>query len=88
VYLEAPDVGKHPELPKATPYKVRLRPGSVLYLPSYWHHEVTSQPDAKEGLNIAVNYWFRNTTFFAEEAQGLLAAARHKKERQRQRRGA
>jgi len=81
VYLDAPDLSKHPELPKATPYKVRLRPGSVLYLPSYWHHEVASHPDAREGLNIAVNYWFRNETSFAEEAQGLAAAARHKKQR-------
>lgn len=84
VHLGNPDLAKHPELPKATPYKVRLRPGSVLYLPSYWHHEVHSVPDEREGLNIAVNYWFRNETGFAEEAQGLAAAAWHKKQRQQQ----
>lgn len=84
VYLDAPDLDKHPELPKATPYKVRLRPGSVLYLPSYWHHEVKSHPDEKEGLNLAINYWFRNETSFAEEAQGLAAAARHKQQRKKQ----
>ena len=84
VHLGNPDLSKHPELPKATPYKVRLRPGSVLYLPSYWHHEVHSVPDEQEGLNLAINYWFRNETAFAEEAQGLRAAARHKKQRQQQ----
>lgn len=84
MYLDAPDLSKHPDLPKATPYKVRLRPGSVLYIPSFWHHEVKSHPDAEEGLNIAVNYWFRNETSFSEEAEGLAAAARHQRERQRQ----
>ena len=84
VHLSNPDLAKHPELPKATPYKVRLRPGSVLYLPPYWHHEVHSVPDEREGLNLAINYWFRNETAFAEEAQGLAAAARHKKQRQQQ----
>ncbi len=76
VLLDAPDLARHPDLVKATPYKVRLEAGDVLYLPAYWHHEVTSLPDEEEGLNIAVNFWFRNETTFAQEAAGLDAAAK------------
>lgn len=53
-----------------------LEEGDVLYLPAYWHHEVKSHPDPEEGLNIAVNYWFKNETAFVEEEEGLRAAAR------------
>ena len=78
VYLDKPDLNRHPLLEKATPYKVRLTEGDVLYLPAYWHHEVTSHPDPEENLNIAINFWFRNETAFAEEAEGLAAAAKAK----------
>lgn len=132
VFLDEPDLTRHPLLVHATPYKVSqpalashqsrrqglllayncssrrhhprllvsvpaqqshsqawcgwmaqvvLEEGDVLYLPAFWHHEVKSRPDASESLNIAVNYWFRNETFFAEEDEGLRAAARAQRKR-------
>ena len=47
---------------QATGVRVVLNPGDALYLPAYWHHEVQSLPDKIEGLNIAVNFWFKNVT--------------------------
>ena len=47
---------------QASPVRAVLLPGDVLYLPSYWHHEVQSIPDEIDGLNIAVNFWFKNVT--------------------------
>eukprot|EP01012_Entosiphon_sulcatum_P016661 TRINITY_DN21585_c0_g1_i1.p1 TRINITY_DN21585_c0_g1~~TRINITY_DN21585_c0_g1_i1.p1 ORF type:complete len:346 (-),score=37.99 TRINITY_DN21585_c0_g1_i1:134-1171(-) len=34
--------------------RVTVKPGEVLYLPSYWWHEVDHSP----GVGIAVNFWF------------------------------
>ena len=62
VNVDSPDKKIHPLYFKhATPYRVLLNPGDVLYLPAYWHHEVQSIPD-NEGLNVAVNFWFSNMT--------------------------
>ena len=47
---------------QASAVRAVLSPGDVLYLPAYWHHEVQSVPEEKEGLNIAVNFWFQNVT--------------------------
>ena len=56
---------------QASAVRAVLSPGDVLYLPAYWHHEVQSIPEEKEkeekeeekeGLNIAVNFWFQNVT--------------------------
>jgi hypothetical protein len=85
VFLERPDLERHPEVVKATPYEVSLREGECLYLPAYWHHEVKSFPDEEEGLNVAVNFWFRNVTHFEKEGAGLAAATRLDKERRRKR---
>jgi hypothetical protein len=64
---------------------VVLEEGDVLYLPAFWHHEVRSEPDDVEQLNLAINYWFRNETAFAHEDEGL-AAARDAAQRQKQKR--
>jgi ribosomal protein L16 Arg81 hydroxylase len=69
----------------ATPYKVELKEGECLYLPAFWHHEVKSFPDRDEHLNVAVNFWFKNVTAFAEEGAGLAAAKKAQAERRRQR---
>jgi hypothetical protein len=60
VNVNSPDYTKHPQYAQATPSRVVLNPGDCLYLPAYWHHEVQSIPDEIEGLNIAVNFWFKN----------------------------
>jgi len=86
VFLDQPDLERHPEVVKAVPYRVSLKEGECLYLPAYWHHEVKSFPDGAEGLNVAVNYWFKNVTHFEKEGAGLAAATRAEKERRRRRR--
>ena len=52
-----------------TPRRCTLHPGETLLLPAYWHHEVYSHAseggadaDLRGDLNVAVNFWFRNTT--------------------------
>ena len=62
VNLDAPDMRRHPKFKNASPIRVVLEPGDVIYLPAYWHHEVQSIPD-DDGLNVAVNFWFKNATF-------------------------
>lgn len=61
VNIDDPDLDRYPLYAKATPYRVVLEEGDILYLPAYWHHEVQSLPD-EEGLNIAVNFWYENMT--------------------------
>ena len=60
VDLSNPDLGRHPRLEKATAYRVSLREGETLYLPAFWHHEVRSAPAGAGGVNVAVNFWFKN----------------------------
>lgn len=42
------------------------------FRPSLSPGKVRSYPDEDEG-NVAVNFWFRNVTYFAEEEEGLDA---------------
>jgi len=62
VNVDKPDLTRHPLYKNASPYRVLLKPGDVLYLPPFWHHEVQSLPDPVTGLNVAVNFWFENVT--------------------------
>eukprot|EP00903_Cladosiphon_okamuranus_P016604 g15317.t1 len=71
VHLDNPDFERHPRLKRCRPYRVALHEGDVLYMPAFWHHEVRSYPDEDEG-NLAVNFWFRNVTSFAEEERDVL----------------
>ncbi|KAI1864592.1 uncharacterized protein JN550_008879 [Neoarthrinium moseri] len=41
----------------ASPIRVTLDPGDMLYLPAMWYHKV-SQSCSLEGVCIAVNYWY------------------------------
>ncbi|CAM9923048.1 unnamed protein product, partial [Phaeothamnion confervicola] len=70
VFLDRPDLMRHPALRRATPYRITIGPGDVLFLPAFWHHEVRSLPDENNG-NVAVNYWFRNMTAFDGEMDAL-----------------
>ena len=65
VNLAAPDLARHPGLARATPYRCTLRAGETLLLPAFWHHEVHSHPAEPDpaggtGVNVAINFWFRN----------------------------
>eukprot|EP01103_Thecamoeba_quadrilineata_P014836 TRINITY_DN4524_c0_g1_i2.p1 TRINITY_DN4524_c0_g1~~TRINITY_DN4524_c0_g1_i2.p1 ORF type:complete len:319 (-),score=68.26 TRINITY_DN4524_c0_g1_i2:93-1049(-) len=52
--FNAVDLESYPLYRKAHPIRFTLRAGEMLYLPSYWWHQVTSLGNN----NIAVNYWF------------------------------
>ena len=62
--MDAPDLTAHPLYIKAHPHCMRvvLKAGDTLFIPAYWHHEVQSVPDKEVGLNIAVNFWYKNLT--------------------------
>ena len=72
VNVDDPDLVRHPLFRKASPSRVLLHPGDVLYIPAFWHHEVQSVPEkdtstsAASGstykINVAVNFWFANVT--------------------------
>lgn len=32
--------------------------GEVLFIPSFWWHEVKSFPNVTEGRNLAINFWY------------------------------
>jgi len=57
VDLTTPDFARFPRFANARPLSCEIRRGDVLYLPSFWWHEVRSKPDAFH-RNIAVNYWY------------------------------
>lgn len=70
VNMDKPDSLRFPKYKRATAFRVVLHPGDVLYLPAYWHHEVQSLPD-EEGMNMAVNFWFKNVTFPIDDMAAL-----------------
>eukprot|EP00457_Paulinella_chromatophora_P008552 gb/GEZN01008590.1/.p1 GENE.gb/GEZN01008590.1/~~gb/GEZN01008590.1/.p1 ORF type:complete len:395 (+),score=60.56 gb/GEZN01008590.1/:33-1217(+) len=48
-----------PKLAHASPLRICVRPGEVLYLPSLWYHAVAQKEDQLSGQPaIAVNFWF------------------------------
>ena len=54
-----PDYERFPLFGDAIPLRCRIERGEFLFLPSWWWHEVQSYPEKDEGINIAVNFWFR-----------------------------
>jgi len=48
----------HPAVAKATPTICEVAPGDLLFVPSFWWHEVYSSPDVDDGWNLAVNWWY------------------------------
>ncbi|CAH2057184.1 unnamed protein product, partial [Iphiclides podalirius] len=48
-----PNLSQHPTFAKAHQYRVRLKKGDCLYLPSLWFHHVRQSHGC-----IAVNYWY------------------------------
>ncbi|KAF3928651.1 hypothetical protein AA313_de0207768 [Arthrobotrys entomopaga] len=42
----------------AQPIKVEVKAGEMLYLPALWYHKVEQRVDEKEGVCVAVNYWY------------------------------
>jgi len=42
----------------ANPMKIEVKAGEMLYLPALWYHQVAQTVDEKEGICVAVNYWY------------------------------
>jgi len=57
VDIKKPNYETFPKYEYAKSIECNIKKGEVLYLPSYWWHEVQSKPDENH-RNIAVNYWF------------------------------
>lgn len=53
VDAEYPDLDRFPLFSGATPLKVTLQAGDMLYMPAGWYHETTSI-----GRHLAMNFWF------------------------------
>ncbi|XP_060084095.1 bifunctional peptidase and arginyl-hydroxylase JMJD5-like [Ylistrum balloti] len=53
-----PDFEKFPRFRSAMPLNCTLKEGDVLFMPSFWWHEVQSSPNGTAGHNLAVNFWY------------------------------
>jgi jumonji domain-containing protein 7 len=58
VDISNPNLDRFPRFQHTNSLECTIRPGDVLYLPSFWWHEVVSSPDPDSSRNIAVNYWY------------------------------
>jgi len=64
VDIKKPNYERYPLFRNTKAFNCTVGPGEILFLPSYWWHEVASVPDEFH-RNIAVNYWY--TPFYDKE---------------------
>ncbi|XP_068707148.1 bifunctional peptidase and (3S)-lysyl hydroxylase JMJD7-like [Montipora foliosa] len=65
VNILKPDYTRFPKFKEARALNCTINEGDVLFMPSYWWHEVQSYPSKKEARNLAVNFWYE--PFFTKE---------------------
>ncbi|ELU16439.1 hypothetical protein CAPTEDRAFT_227819 [Capitella teleta] len=53
-----PDLQKFPLFRDVRPLNCSIGEGDVLFMPSFWWHEVYSTPNLSEKRNLAVNFWY------------------------------
>jgi len=53
-----PDYDRFPKFKDARALNCTINEGDVLFMPSFWWHEVQSYPSEKEQRNVAVNFWY------------------------------
>ncbi|CAG2240967.1 JMJD7 [Mytilus edulis] len=58
VDIKKVDFKRFPKFASTYPLNCTLNEGDVLFMPSFWWHEVQSVPNRKEKRNLAVNYWY------------------------------
>lgn len=58
VDLQRPDLERYPLFADAKSVRCRIEPGDMLYMPSFWWHQVQSLPDSQQQRNLAINWWF------------------------------
>lgn len=59
VLVDAPDTDRFPLFKKEDAIVCTLKPGDVLYLPAYTWHHVYSRRNESQGVNCALNFWFK-----------------------------
>jgi jumonji domain-containing protein 7 len=59
VDITKPNYGRFPKFAEAKRLECILKPGDVLFMPSFWWHEVQSYPDHNQHRNLAVNFWYK-----------------------------
>ena len=52
-----PDYNRFPKFKEARALNCTINEGDVLFMPSFWWHEVQSYPSEEEQRNLAVNFW-------------------------------
>lgn len=52
-----PDYRRFPKFKEARALNCTINEGDVLFMPSFWWHEVQSYPSREEPRNVAVNFW-------------------------------
>ena len=52
-----PDYQRFPKFKEARALNCTINEGDVLFMPSFWWHEVQSSPSREEPRNVAVNFW-------------------------------
>lgn len=52
------DFERFPEFSSTLPLNCTIDEGEVLFMPSYWWHEVQSFPNVTAKRNLAVNFWY------------------------------
>lgn len=57
INISHPDLHRYPKFSQAKGFDVTLREGDVLFLPSFWWHQVTSS-GGRHGPCVALNLWF------------------------------
>ncbi|XP_052226244.1 uncharacterized protein LOC127841457 [Dreissena polymorpha] len=58
VDITNPAFERFPLFGEVRPLNCTIEEGDVLFIPSFWWHEVQSYPNVLEGRNLAVNFWY------------------------------
>lgn len=71
INIDQPDLEKFPKFPKTRYLECILEPGEMLFIPSFWWHQVYSL----DKLNISVNFWWKTNfrQFFTHPGRRLAA---------------
>jgi len=59
VLVDAPDLERFPLYRPDEAIECIVKPGDVLYIPAFMWHNVYSTKNETEGVNAALNFWFR-----------------------------
>ena len=73
VDFEKPDFEKFPKFRDALQHALvaEMEPGDALFIPSMWWHHV----EALDGLNILINYWWRQSPAYMDTPVNVLEHA-------------